>query len=135
MFLQHPAVLLPLRFIARIAFAASWGIILRGTDNTVHLTFMAILTALGSTLLAISYGEHVRTAGVALYGLLVAGESLAACTFVLAALGAYSAHLSSGALCLAAFGSTCFTLAGLSGISRHLKQKRDNTRGGPGSMP
>ena len=106
--LRHPALTFPLRFLARIAMSALWGIILSPFELEVKVGFGAVLAVVAGVL-SLSFFSGIEKLGIAdvgLCGLAVAGEAMAVGTFVFAALGAFSGHVNALAMFVCAFSGT-----------------------------
>lgn len=113
--LRHPFITVPMKFLARVAMAAVWGIALSPFDQDVKLAFGAV-TAIVAGLLSYSFVSHdkvpLSASRLGLYGLVVAGEALAVGTIVLAALGGFTGQLHMYALWCCAFGGALLSFYG-----------------------
>lgn len=111
--LQFSIISLPMKFMARVCMGAVWGISLSNFESDVRIgfgTFLAVVACLLSYSFVAWDRVPLSASRMALYGLLVAGEALAVGCVVLAALGAFTGQLETGAMVVCAFGGSFFTL-------------------------
>ena len=114
MLTKHPFIALPAKFLGRITMGAIWGIILSPFGQDVKLAVVACLALIVLVLYPffVGWDRAPRTAArMALHGLLMMGEALAAGSIVLASLAAFSGHTEwLSALVPTVFGGVVFTL-------------------------
>lgn len=95
MLTKHPFIALPAKFLGRITMGAIWGIILSPFGQDVKLAVVACLALIVLVLYPffVGWDRAPRTAArIALHGLLMMGEALAAGSIVLGSLVAFSGH-------------------------------------------
>lgn len=114
MLTKHPFIALPAKFLGRITMGAIWGIILSPFGQDVKLAVVACLALIVLVLYPffVGWDRAPRTAArIALHGLLMMGEALAAGSIVLGSLVAFSGHTEwLSALVPTVFGGVVFTL-------------------------
>lgn len=134
--LRHPFAVQALKFLARIAWASVWGILLSPFELEARITFGGLLAILAGVL-SVSFYAFDRVAfsasRMALYGLLVAGEAMSVGALVFACLGAFTGQLEGLALVACAFVGTVLTLYSLTILYQDNLKLRDNMSKGAGS--
>lgn len=108
--LRHPFISYTIRFLARLAFAGMWGVVLSPADLNTKLLFATLLAVLASGLMVMFFGSRPRLHQVPLYGLVSAGEALGVGAIALALLGASTGQLAVIPLCICTFGGLLLTL-------------------------
>lgn len=111
--LQLSIISLPMRFMARVCMGGVWGLALSNLEFDVRAGFGTLLAGM-ALLLSYSFVAWdkvpLSAARMALYGLLVAGEAMSVGCIVLAALGAFTGQLYTGAMIACGFGGSLFTI-------------------------
>lgn len=133
MLTKHPFIAIPAKFLGRITMGAIWGVLLSPFAQDVKLAVAACLAVLALSLYPffVGWDQAPRTvARLALHGLLMAGEGLAAGAIVLAALAAFSGHTEwLSAMVPVMFGAIVFTLYPTAVMYRdNMAKRRDQRR-------
>ncbi len=126
--LRHPFISYAIRFLARLAYAGMWGVVLSPTDLNTKLLFGTPLAILAGFLMVLFVAHSPKLHQAPLYGLMMAGEALGVGACVLAFLGATTGQLATIPLCICVFGGLLLTLHSTYALYRDNMQKPSGSK-------